>query len=311
MVRLNLKNRAGCRRLLTSLLIPLLLVCGCSSEPALDLTALDNAARAGDAKAVSQLVSLLGRTDNGLNDKVYPLVTQLGKAAIPALIDQADSDDRVLREYVIASLGTLQAKEAVPVIVKSLRDKSFSRRYIAAWALGQISDVSSIPELLQALDDDDSGVRRYATRSLIRFNTRAVAPLLGYLPQAPPRGQAGAIRALGDIGDPRALELLLKAVDGPNRGEVFMALGKLKDPRAENALIRGLRDADWRNRMNAAMALGPLGGPAAAAALRPVLEDPVMVVREWAARSLEMVSGEHVRYRDAKGKLVMPYKIYH
>lgn len=296
---------------LLRMLVPLLLLTACSSEPALDLAALDNAARAGDAKAISQLVSLLGRSDQGLNDKVYPLVTQLGKAAIPALIDQASGKDRTRREYVIASLGTLQAKEAIPVITAALHDADFSRRYIAAWALGQIGDVTTIPELIKALDDDNNDVRRYATRSLIRFNHKAVAPLLGYLPTAGPRGEAGAIRALGDIGDARALNALLKLTPGSNRGEVFMALGKLKDKRAENALISGLQDDNWRNRMNAAMALGPLGGPAAAAALRPVLEDPVMVVREWAARSLEMVSGEHVRFRNAKGELVMPYKIYH
>jgi len=297
--------------MLPGLLLALVLLTGCSEEPALDLAALDNAARAGDAKAIGQLVSLLGRQEQGLNDRVYPLVTQLGKSAVPALVEQAGSKDRVLREYVIASLGTLQAREAVPPIVQALQDKTFSRRYIAAWALGQIGSEESIPALLKALDDDNEGVRRYATRALIRFNLKAVAPLLGALHGTSPRAQAGAIRALGDIGDARALDELIKLASGPNRGEVFMALGKLKDPRAEKALIDGLHDTEWRNRMNAAMALGPLGGPAAAAALRPALEDPVMVVREWAARSLEMVSGEHVRYRNAKGELVMPYKIYH
>jgi len=308
MVRRPLNGRTGRWRLL----LPALLLLGaCSSEPALDVAALDNAARAGDAKAISQLVSLLGRNDSALNDKLYPLLIQIGKPAIPALLAQVNSANRGQREYVIATLGTLQAKEAVPAITATLGDQAFSRRYIAAWALGQIGDTQAIPVLMQALDDDNSDVRRYATRSLIRFNREAVGPLLGYLPQASLRGAAGAIRALGDIGDARALDALLSETGGPNRGEVFMALGKLKNKRAEAALISGLHDDEWRNRMNAAMALGPLGGPAAAAALRPVLEDPVMVVREWAARSLEMVSGEHVRYRDAKGELVMPYKIYH
>jgi HEAT repeat protein len=283
----------------------------CSNEPALDVAALENAARTGDSQALSQLVSLLARNENGLNDKVYAMLVEIGKPAIPALLAQVGSQDRTLREYTLAALGTLQAKAAVPAVITALQDRSFSRRYIAAWALGQIEDPQAIPALLQALDDDNSDVRRYATRALIRFNRAAVAPLLGYLPKAPERGAAGAIRALGDIGDARSLDALLQAVDGPNRPEVYLALGKLKERRAEKALIAGLADDDWRNRMNAAMALGPLGGPAAAAALRPVLEDPVLVVREWAARSLEMVSGEHVRYRNGKGELVMPYAIYH
>lgn len=304
--------RIACwRLLLCALLLPILMLGACSNEPALDVAALENAARTGDSKALGQLASLLARNENDLNDKVYAMLVEIGKPAIPALQAQVGSQDRTLREYTLAALGTLQAREAVPAIIAALQDRSFSRRYVAAWALGQIDDPQVIPALLQALDDDNNDVRRYATRALIRMNKAAVGPLLDYLPQASQRGAAGAIRALGDIGDSRTLDALLKAADGPNRPEAFLALGKLKDRRAETALIAGLADSDWRNRMNAAMALGPLGGPAAAAALRPVLEDPELVVREWAARSLEMVSGEHVRYRNNKGELVMPYAIYH
>jgi HEAT repeat protein len=103
----------------------------------------------------------------------------------------------------------------------------------------------------------------------------------------------------------------LARVDGPARGEVFLALGKLKDPRAEAALVRGLGDGDWRVRMNAAMALGPLGGTTAVAPLEKSLEDPELVVREWSARSLEMITGRHVKYRNARGEYVLPYSIYH
>ena len=98
---------------------------------------------------------------------------------------------------------------------------------------------------------------------------------------------------------------------GEQRTEAFLALGKLRDPRAEAVLIRGLNDDDWQVRMNAAMALGPLGGPQAAAALRRTLDDEVHVVREWSARSLEMVTGQPVLYRNAKNEMVRPYNVYH
>ncbi|TYO97126.1 HEAT repeat protein [Geothermobacter ehrlichii] len=293
------------------LLLGLMLFAGCGQEPALDLPALENAARAGDARAVSQLVSLLGRRENGVNDRVYPVVVALGREAVPALSGQLDTSDPVLREYTIAALGTLRAKEAVDGIRATLKDRAFGRRYIAAWALGQIGDPATIPALIEALDDANETVRRYATRALIRFDRKAVPPLVQALPAATSRAAGYIIRALGDIGDPRAVDSLLRAVDGPNRGLAFQALGKLKERRAEQALIDGLNDSDWRTRMQAAMALGPLGGPAAAEALQPLLDDPEVVVREWAARSLEMITGRHVRYRDARGELVMPYNIYH
>jgi HEAT repeat protein len=161
------------------------------------------------------------------------------------------------------------------------------------------------------LDDAEGEVRRYAVKALIRLNRLAVPLLLDYLPTASPRGELGAVRALGDIGDLRALEPLLARVNGPARQDVFIAFGKLKDPRAEAALIAGLADADWRTRMNAAMALGPLAGAQAQAALEKTLEDEVMVVREWSARSLEMATGRRFKYRNEKGEYVAPYSIYH
>ncbi|PLY04439.1 MAG: hypothetical protein C0624_05720, partial [Desulfuromonas sp.] len=90
-----------------------------------------------------------------------------------------------------------------------------------------------------------------------------------------------------------------------------MALGKLKDPAAEHALVAGLQDTDWRVRMNAAMALGPLGTEIAVPKLRITLEDDERVVREWSARSLEMITGERVLYRNQAGEMVPPYNVYH
>jgi HEAT repeat protein len=165
--------------------------------------------------------------------------------------------------------------------------------------------------LIAALDDPNHEVRRYATRALIKINRPAVGPLVEYLQKASGEGAAGAIRALGDIADPAALDVLLAHAAGPQRAEAFLALGKLRDPRAAAVLIRGLDDADGQARMNAAMALGPLGGPRAVAALRHTLTDEVHVVREWSARSLEMITGQPVLYKNSKGEMVRPYNVYH
>ncbi len=85
----------------------------------------------------------------------------------------------------------------------------------------------------------------------------------------------------------------------------------MRDPRAESALIAGLNDPDWQARMNAAMALGPIGSEKSVAMLEQTLDDRVMVVREWSARSLSIITGKTVLYRDADGDLVEPYSVYH
>ncbi|OHB33048.1 MAG: hypothetical protein A2X84_01620 [Desulfuromonadaceae bacterium GWC2_58_13] len=289
----------------------LLLCAGCRQGSPIDLESLKGRARAGDAAAFRQLIELLSVSERNLNDRVYPLILELGEPAIPFLLDAVNTDDRIRREHVIAALGTLKASQGVEPIGRVLGDRTLQRRYVAAWALGEIGDPRGIPFLLSALGDEDDEVRRYAVRALIKLNREAVEPLLAFLRTASARGTAGAVRALGDIGDSRALAALLQRVDGPARQDVLHALGKLKDPRAEAVLIDGLSDADWQSRMNAAMSLGALGGPAASAALEKAVEDEVLVVREWAARSLEMISGRHVKYRNEKREYVLPYSIYH
>lgn len=284
---------------------------GCQQSGPIDLTALAGKARAGDLSACRELVSLLAMEKNGVSDKVYPIVIEVGKPMADLLLSQINTDDRVQREKIIAALGTLQVTAAVQPISKVLTNKVLKRRYIAAWALGEIGDASGIPPLLLALDDPEDLVRQYATRSLIKFHTAAVPALLDFVPRATPVAAAAAMRALGDIGDKRALDVILGQVTGPNRQDAFLALGKLRDPRAESALMTGLGDADWQVRMNAAMALGATGSRRSVPLLQKSLDDEVMVVREWSARSLSVITGSKVMYRNAAGELVEPYSVYH
>ncbi|PLY05831.1 MAG: hypothetical protein C0624_04665, partial [Desulfuromonas sp.] len=226
----------------------------CQQNRPLDLPGLEGRAKAGDAAACRELVALLGWQENQVNDRAYAILVTLGPEVIPYLAAELDTDDRVQREYLLAALGTLQASDQVKSIAQLLADRRLERRYVAAWALGEIGQAQSVTPLIAALADADPAVRRYATRALIKFNREAVDPLLAALPVASGEAEAAMIRVLGDIADPRALPLLLERAQGDHRGEVFMALGKLKDPAAEHALVAGLQDTDWRVRMNAAMA---------------------------------------------------------
>lgn len=291
--------------------ICLFVLSACSAEPVLNLEELEANARGGDPQAISQLVGLLAAEEPGLSDRVYRMLVEIGERAVPVLLPRVHDENKQVREYVIAALGTLKVVDAIPAIGDVLSKQALERRYVAAWALGEIGDAAGVPALLAALDDENSEVRRYATRGLIKLNRIAVLPLLDYLAEAKGEGAASAIRALGDIADKRALDALLAQAAGEQRAEAFLALGKLRDARAESALLAGLEDSDSLVRMNAAMALGPLGGPDAAAILSKTVEDEVHVVREWSARSLEMITGKPVLYRNSQNEYVRPYQVYH
>ena len=88
--------------------------------------------------------------------------------------------------------------------------------------------------------------------------------------------RAAAIRALGRIGDPSALELVLDRLqDGSPavRDEVAFALGLLGDPSGLRAVEILARDTDAGVRARAADALGMLADPASAESLVALIGD--------------------------------------
>ena len=63
-------------------------------------------------------------------------------------------------------------------------------------------------------------------------------------------------------------------------------------------------------RVECAWSLGILQAKPAESALRKTLENPDVNVREWSARALENITGDRVLYRDANGKMILPYNLY-
>jgi HEAT repeat protein len=63
-------------------------------------------------------------------------------------------------------------------------------------------------------------------------------------------------------------------------------------------------------RLTAIQALNDLGDERAVPVLAAALADPEWMIREWAARGLESITGNRHRYRDQHGEEVYPYSLY-
>ena len=63
------------------------LLLGCQQGGELDLTALGEKARSGDAAACRQMVELLGMEENSVSEKVYPVVVEIGQPMVAPLLD--------------------------------------------------------------------------------------------------------------------------------------------------------------------------------------------------------------------------------
>lgn len=101
-----------------------------------------------------------------------------------------------------------------------------------------------------------------------------------------------AIEALGFIGDARAVELLIQALNDKSediRESAASSLGKIKDIRAVIPLIQMLKDKDRSVRKSAASSLGEIGDESMVEPLIQKLKDKDRFVRQHAAAILKKI----------------------
>lgn len=280
-------------------------------------TAEELAARAkgGDGKAVAALIGLLGaESDIATRSLAYAALLESGPEAAKAALAAAADSDPVRREHALALIGNLKPEGAFEASARALADPSFSRRHAAAWALGEIGDPRALPLLAETLPSVEPDIAaRQTTRALARFGGAAVPVLMKTLPSLAQPRRGYVLRVLGELRDPAAKPALAAALADPNtREDAVWALGTMGKTGERVRLAPYLDDADWRVRVEAARAVGLLEEREAVPALERLRgSDPVIAVREWAARGLALLTGEPEPYRNASGEWQAPDTLYH
>lgn len=187
-------------------------------------------------------------------------------------------------------VGKLDGREAAPVLAEFLRSEEALTRQLAAWFLGFCATPEYADEVARLLTDERACGA--AIRTLGKWKARAAVP--GILPfvghEKEPR-RVAAINALRDIGDPRAIPVLLGALDDPYftvREAAARALATLGRP-AEKALLRALPGAGAPARRHIIRTLGAMRSRRAAGVLRRLLKDSDPFVRSDAAEALARI----------------------
>jgi HEAT repeat protein len=158
----------------------------------------------------------------------------------------------------------------------------------AGWALADIGS-PALPHLLKALKSRNPDVRQIASNAILKIGAPAVDSLIHVLEHWNYRSKSHAVRILGDIKDPRAIEPLIaclcKAENAVLRRQTAQALARFESIQAVNGLLSVLNHENAGIRTDAAQALGQIGDPAAVGPLLEMLKD-----REWTVRYQALVA---------------------
>lgn len=138
------------------------------------------------------------------------------------------------RAEAIKYLGTERYAPAVPYLTQLVQESDPGTRYLAAQALGKIGDEAeaAVPVLLVALRADDMYLRMAITGALINIGNPAVPGLVKALFDQNKAVRRASAKALGKIGNKRAIKPLEVAVKDHDPGVRKMcqeALDRLAD----------------------------------------------------------------------------------
>lgn len=171
-------------------------------------------------------------------------------------------------------------------------------------SLGQ----DGVPVLVQALQDEDSGIRAFAVNTLTFFDDLSVVPHIETrLQDEVPFVRRSAVMALGQLGayeSVPSLVIMLNDGDEMTRCEAARALTTLGGEGAVEPLIGMLEGDPYPSaRQTAANALGEIGSKKAVRPLIISLEDESQLVRAAALVALRRITAVDLG-PDIKGWLV-------
>ena len=160
--------------------------------------------------------------------------------AINALLHALEDENEVVRRVSAESLAKIGDKRAVDTLIDSLNSQNAHIRKSIVEALGKISDVRVIEPLIDALGDSDIEVQRTAEIVLNSFQTpiEAIALLISLSNNKKQKVRYFAASALCNAGI-HAVDALIDALrdkDENVRKAVARALGSIGDKRAVEPL---------------------------------------------------------------------------
>jgi len=194
------------------------------------------------------------------------------------------------RPPAVVALGRTKLPRAVPILIKALQHADSTVLMFSAEALGEIASPDAFTFLATLTKNQEASVRGAAATSLGKIKDKKAILILEELLNDPEMiVKLSAAEGLARYGKTR-LDIYEKAMHHADYGVRHFAVGSLqkiaKKETAMPILIKALSDQAPRVRIAAVRAIGAISGPEAVPSLQPLLHDPDLSVRAYAAGNL-------------------------
>jgi len=214
---------------------------------------------------------------------------KLGPKAQRFLLEALRNGDKRTRYVIAAALGESGDKRVIRVLIESLADPDWTIRKSATMALAEIGD-NAVEMMLEYLRGPNEDIRDGCLRALVKTGNNGLQKLFDEIIRMDDNHRFLIRRSIVKIGS-RVVEPLMRLFKLKNPEILAFsasALGEIGNPRAVPVLVSGLSHEDWNVRRSSAYALteiGERGVDKIAEALKDGNDD----VRYWVTRILESI----------------------
>jgi HEAT repeat protein len=247
----------------------------CLGRKTLERAALEALGRIGDLRALNPLTQALRLS-----------AAKVRHIAVRALIDLHNRMPPDAKTTIIRRIREIYDKSVSQYVGECLASPDPVVKRNAMTFLGWMGDVQAIQFLVDAYDET---CKEEVITALIQMQREGVPKLLAIVSRVPEGLREGIARALGEIGDRKAVHGLVQLAADPNghvRQAAAVALGQLADPMGVRPLLHLLEDQYPNVQEAAYRALTRLKGPTLIKRLLELLESPRAGLRCHAAKLL-------------------------